>query len=214
MSGKPFKIILMGDCKVGKTSIINRHHNKSFDPDPIPTVGVSHVKETFSWRGREMERLIFDTAGLDIYASIPITYYRNADGAIAVFDVDNEDSFTGVEDSLNYVVRNWDKELNRPIVIAANKKDLRPSVDQEAIGKEWVKWAESRGVKLMFTSAKDGTNIEELFELVSNLAVEMREGTSGPTGVMDLTPTPAFTDDGGADNKVIRRSHHKHKCGC
>jgi small GTP-binding protein len=201
----------MGESKVGKTSIINRHHNKSFDPDPIATVGVSHIKETFSYRGREIERQIFDTAGQDIYASIPITYYRNADGAIAVFDVDNEESFPGVLDCLGFVARNWMQKENPPIVVAANKKDLRPSIEQEEAGREWMAWAQSEGVKLVFTSAKDGTNIEEIFALVSTLAIQARDGvpetTVAPVALVPESPPIRKT---GSTAKL--RPHHKQKC--
>jgi len=84
------KIILIGDSYVGKTSLLERFVNNSFDPNFSSTIGFDFKIKKLEINGREVKTQILDTSGNERFRSLTNAHYKNANGIFLVFDVPNQ----------------------------------------------------------------------------------------------------------------------------
>eukprot|EP00188_Purpureofilum_apyrenoidigerum_P004106 Plantae.Rhodophyta-Purpureofilum_apyrenoidigerum.ctg4491.p1 GENE.Plantae.Rhodophyta-Purpureofilum_apyrenoidigerum.ctg4491~~Plantae.Rhodophyta-Purpureofilum_apyrenoidigerum.ctg4491.p1 ORF type:complete len:209 (+),score=49.61 Plantae.Rhodophyta-Purpureofilum_apyrenoidigerum.ctg4491:242-868(+) len=154
-----FKLLLIGDSSVGKSCLLLRFSDGSFNESQMSTIGVDFKIRTLELDGRTFKLQIWDTAGQERFRTIAAAYYRGAHGIIIVYDVTNQQSFDNVEMWLSEVNKYGSGEVNKLLV--GNKSDLKSKrvVDTEK-GKEF---AESNGMKFLETSAKTAENVEEAF---------------------------------------------------
>lgn len=157
-----YKIIILGDSGVGKTSIIERFIKKKFTYDSVTTIGVDfettmvQVLDEFN-NIVNIKLHIWDTAGQEAYQALTRIYYRTGVAALAVFDVSNRKSFVSVE--------KWIKKLheNGPqiseIILVGNKVDKSREVTEE----EAMSFARKHGISYIETSAKTGDHVEHVF---------------------------------------------------
>ena len=136
-----FKIILMGDCNVGKTSflykLVENYNTKVYEP----TIGVDFNSKIIEDSNNNKIKLhIWDTAGQEKFRSIVETYYRDAAGVILIYDITKKSSF----DNLEYWIKEiklWNRNKNRvPMIILGNKIDniLQAEVTKQS-GEEFAK---------------------------------------------------------------------------
>lgn len=158
-----YKLVLLGDTSVGKTSLVWRFVNNQFNEAVETTVGAAFSTQSVTLEnGKIIKFEIWDTAGQERFKSLAPMYYRNASCAVVVFDLTSEISFQRARD--------WVKQLalsNNPdivIALAGNKSDMNVrEVKQDDI-KTFV-----QAEKLIYleTSAKTGYNVQKLFESVA-----------------------------------------------
>ena len=163
-----FKIVVVGDWGVGKTTSITKFVKDIFKADYVPTLGVHITKKSISLNGNDVDLMIWDLAGQDRFAMVRQRFYDETDGVFIVYD-------TTRRSSLDHV-KNWYKEVQEytraiPIILVGNKIDL---VDKRVVDDDDVmKHIEENNiiVNLKFeTSAKTGVNVEEAFHtLVEHL---------------------------------------------
>jgi len=121
------KIVLLGDGiflilgRVGKTSILNRYINNTFNDSQEMTVNVSYFQKDLDFDGVKYTFCLWDTAGQEKFNALNNIYYRDAQGAILVYDVSIKETFSKVE--------KWHDEIkifnkDAVISIAGNKIDL------------------------------------------------------------------------------------------
>ena len=157
------KAVLLGESGVGKTCIIARFINGSFENNIMSTTGASYAGKTMifdEFDGKCVKFEIWDTAGQEKYRSLTKIFYKDARIAILVYDITRKDSF---EELKNY----WYAQLkesspdNIIIGIAANKCDL---YDNEQVPEDEARaFANEIGAAFKLTSANTNTGIEELF---------------------------------------------------
>ena len=162
----PCKIVLVGQSGVGKTCIIGRFINNTFENNIMSTTGASYAGKTMVFEeldGKCVKFEIWDTAGQEKYRSLTKIFYKDARIAILVYDITRKDSF---EELKNY----WYAQLkesspdNIIIGIAANKCDL---YDNEQVPEDEARaFANEIGAIFKLTSANTNTGIEELFKAV------------------------------------------------
>lgn len=159
-----FKFILIGDSTVGKTCILTRFVDGWFKTDSDPTIGVEFGSKVIRCKSGVTVRLqVWDTAGQESFRSITRSYYRGAIGALLVYDITNSASFenlpTWLKDSLDAT------NQNIGLVLVGNKVDLEGErqVDKN-VAKEFSK---ENNLLFMETSAKNGQNIEKIFQILS-----------------------------------------------
>jgi Ras-related protein Rab-21 len=117
-----FKIVVLGEARVGKTSITLRYTLSKFDEKQVSTVDASYLEKEIEVDEAKYRLAIWDTAGQEQYHALNSVYYRDAAGAILVYDITDRDSFAKV--------KKWVDELkiylpdDTPIAIAGNKCDL------------------------------------------------------------------------------------------
>ena len=169
-----FKIITLGDTAVGKTSIIKRFTNDTFEEDNLSTVGIGFsFKEVLLKNGTKIKVKLIDTAGQEKYNSLAKSYYKNAEGVLFVFAYDNKDSFDHVEIWLDSFKKNGGKE-DIPFFLVGNKIDL---VEKKKVDDKSIDDLKNRiNIKdFIQTSAKENKGIEDLFYKLSEKLYEYKE---------------------------------------
>ncbi|KAJ0061675.1 hypothetical protein NL108_005829 [Boleophthalmus pectinirostris] len=155
-----FKVLVIGDLGVGKTSIIKRYVHQIFSQHYRATIGVDFALKVIHWDNNTVVRLqLWDIAGQERYGNMTRVYYREAVGALVVFDVTRASTFEAVlkwkDDLDSKVTLNHGRPV--PAVLLANKSDQlashSPKLDTFCRENGFVAWFE--------TSAKENTNIEE-----------------------------------------------------
>ena len=165
MSIESFKVVLVGESGVGKTSMITQFIDQIFQEDQQSTTGGTFsTKDVICDRSKILRFEIWDTAGQEKYRSLTTMFYKDANAAVMVYDVTRAESF---EELKNY----WAKQIkeNSPekiiLVIAANKSDL---IEQEQVDEgEARNFAKELNAIFISTSAKSSEGINSLFEEIA-----------------------------------------------
>ncbi|CAD8084868.1 unnamed protein product [Paramecium primaurelia] len=153
-----FKIILLGDSNVGKTSILKRYSENTFTEQQPPTIGLAFYKKVVERKNIKITLEIWDTAGQEKFKKIAPIYYRNAQAVLICFDVSKSDTLEGAKRWLEEI----DKYLSSDCVkfLVGNKQDQGDfEVDQTFL--------ENNHMKYIQTSAKTGYNVDKLFRRVA-----------------------------------------------
>ena len=181
--GLTFRLVLIGDSSVGKTCIVNRLVNNQFHEDEMNTIGAMYETYTAMRNGTEITLQIWDTAGQEKFKSLGPVYYRDAAGAIVVFDLSNRHSFSNISTWLSaFRSSAGDDAL---VVIVGNKNDLVS--DDTTLAAEASDWAQSNGYRFFSTSAKTGQGIEDLFGYVMDALAQNK-------GEFAMDSVPRFID--------------------
>ena len=157
-----YKVLLLGDSTVGKTCFLLRYCDKTFQEAHLSTIGLDYrLKSMTLQSGKNIKLQIWDTAGQDRFRAITKNYYKGANGIILIYDVTNRQSYENVKNWITQIR----EEANPNVVIylAGNKVDVS---EEEKVVKteEGKKIAEEFNLPLYETSAKNGVNINRIFE--------------------------------------------------
>jgi len=162
-----FKVVLLGEGAVGKSSLLLRYTEDKFNPQHASTLQAAFATKRLRLESggasRELELNIWDTAGQEKFHALGPIYYRDSQGAILVYDITDPHSFDRV--------KSWIRELTRMLgdevvlMIAGNKSDLDGSRVVER--REAEDYAESVSAHFIECSAKENLNVGELFEELS-----------------------------------------------
>lgn len=156
-----FKIIILGNTMIGKTSLILRYCKGKFDECGISTVGVDTQLKYIKYDDKIIGLDIWDTAGQERYKSLAKNTFQGADGIILMYDLTDKKTF---ED-----IRNWHRNIRDSvdiktiaIILVGNKSDLN---DRIVVKKEVVeKYCTTEKLQSIETSCKDNVNVDETFE--------------------------------------------------
>lgn len=154
-----FKVLVIGDSAVGKSSLILRFADDTYDTSYIATIGVDFKVKTVDVDGKRCKMMLWDTAGQERFAPITSSYYRGAMGFLVVYDVTDRQSFTNV--------RRWIEEMKKygapdvPWLLIGNKSDA--STKRVVAFDEAQELADELDVKFLETSAKHAHNVEKAF---------------------------------------------------
>ncbi|KAF9792929.1 P-loop containing nucleoside triphosphate hydrolase protein [Thelephora terrestris] len=183
-----FKILLIGDSGVGKSCLLLRFAEDSYTESYLSTIGVDFKIRTIDLDGKTIKLQIWDTAGQERFRTITAAYYRGAHGIVVVYDVTDSESFENV--------RMWLKEIERYAadyvekLLIGNKADLvAKKVVEYSIAKEL---ADSLNIAFLETSAKDSTNVDEMFYTMTRL-IQQRSEKNGTHGGDKAGPPPGTT---------------------
>jgi small GTP-binding protein len=164
------KILLIGDPAVGKTSLVRRFVLDIFDDSYLSTLGTKVTNKTMILslpeinQKIELKLMIWDVMGQKEYAMIQESAYMGSNGAIIVGDLSRQDTLGHLG--------NWVSDLYNitsviPLVFIGNKVDL---IDPSNIGRDEIeKLAMSYEAPLVYTSAKSGENVENMFQIMAKL---------------------------------------------
>ena len=181
-----FKLVIIGDSGVGKSSILLRFADDSFTESYLTTIGVDFRFRTIqSANNKRVKLQIWDTAGQERFRTMTSAYYRGSDGIVLVYDVTDRNSFDHIE--------SWLAEVNRftesspAKLLIGNKSDLQP--EREISFEEGTKKAEQLGLKFIEVSAKSSDHIEQAFAKIAASLIFTREATDA--AVANIRPTVA-----------------------
>ena len=154
-----FKLVLIGDINVGKTSILSRYLTNTFNENIKCSVSVDYkIKNIQIDKNLRIDLCIWDTCGQERLRALSANYYRKADGVILVYDTTSIDSFNNLDYWLKSIKFYCKRDI--PIIIIGNKIDLENKIDKETLN-DFMR-AHSN-IPIFNTSAKTGKGINEAF---------------------------------------------------
>lgn len=154
-----FKYIIIGDTGVGKSCMLLQFTDKRFQPVHDLTIGVEFGARLINIDGQQIKLQIWDTAGQESFRSITRSYYRDAAGALLVYDITRRESFNHLSRWLEEARQNGNPSMT--VMLIGNKTDLE---HRRAVStKEGEVFAAENGLVFMETSAKTAANVENAF---------------------------------------------------
>ena len=161
-----FKIMILGESMVGKTSLINRYTLDVFGGKYLCTVGIDFQKKIIEMNGKKILLQIWDTAGQERFRNINKSYFQQSNAFILAYDMTNTDSFDQISYWIKEVCEKSDDRIKS--ILVATKVDLEDN--REVSTEDGEKLAKEHNLEFFETSAKDNINIKEAFEnLVSQI---------------------------------------------
>ncbi|OHT09238.1 Ras-related protein Rab-30 [Tritrichomonas foetus] len=169
MSTNTYKLAIIGDTFVGKTSILRYLKEKSFNPLESPTISGSYSKTVIQTEKGPVELEIWDTAGTERFSSLIPMYSRSADSLKVVCALDSDES---LKKGSQYMMQALEQTEEKPVMILlSNKYDLNPSTDLS----QYQEFAEEHEMMYLPTSAKTGENILKAFNLIATELITNRK---------------------------------------
>mmetsp|Transcript_3377 Transcript_3377/g.3863 ORF Transcript_3377/g.3863 Transcript_3377/m.3863 type:complete len:206 (-) Transcript_3377:202-819(-) len=194
-SSLPFKVVLLGEGRVGKTSILLRYVNGEYREGQASTLQASYLDKRIIIQQKPVQLSIWDTAGQERFHSLVPIYYRDASGAVLVYDITDYESFSRV--------RKWVRELRQMgdndicIIICGNKIDL--AKDRTVTEEEATEYAQSVNAQHIYTSAKQGKGLDEAFNSLSTRMLEQRRQAAST--LADIAPLKSRLKISDSDDK-------------
>lgn len=176
---KFYRIVLIGDSGVGKSSLLSQFMKESFTEEFISTIGIDVGFKNIAFPISETESCnltlrIFDTAGQRKFETITERYQTSStDGLIVVFDITDHHSFLRSKDLIHR-----SREINPlgdslPILLVGNKIDL--AIKRCVPHTDARKFAKEEGCSYMETSAKENNKVTEIFDKIVELILESQQ---------------------------------------
>ncbi|MCP4764629.1 MAG: GTP-binding protein [archaeon] len=164
-----FKILMLGDASVGKTSLSERYITGVFNPDLRLTVGVEFFIKTVNIHGKRIKLQIWDMGGEDRFRFLLPTYCLGSSGAIFMYDNTRPSTLQHIEDWTSIFKEKNGNDI--PILLVGNKIDLEEH--REIPREEGIKIAkQNKMAGFVESSAKEGINVEKTFQTLTNLMVK------------------------------------------
>ncbi|XP_006354390.1 ras-related protein RABC2a-like isoform X1 [Solanum tuberosum] len=164
-----FKILLIGDSGVGKSSLLVSFISNAVD-DLAPTIGVDFKIKTLTVSGKKMKLTIWDTAGQERFRTLTSSYYRGAQGIILVYDVTRRETFTNLSDVWAKEVELYSNNQDCVKMLVGNKVDRES--ERAVTREEGIALAKELGGLFLECSAKTRENVQSCFE---ELALKIME---------------------------------------
>ena len=199
-----YKLLLIGESNVGKTSIIIRYTENEFQTSGISTCGVDVKCKYVSIDNTKIKLVIWDTAGQERFRGLAKNYFRGANGFILVYDITNKNSFDKLKGWMNDAKEKIDGEYK--MVVIGNKKDCEN--EREVDNKTLKEFGEKNGVITMEVSAKTGEGVDLLFTSMVKELLELKN--VGFVHADDESEANQTFDN--LDRTIMPME--KHKCNC
>lgn len=170
-----YKILVLGDTTVGKSSLLKCLTGKEFEGKTRPTVGLDFVRRTIEVDGAIVNLNVWDTAGQQRFHSVTTKHYKGVQGIVLVYDITDRKSFTHLSfwvDSVNKGISNSKNQYDAvPMMLVGNKTDLeeeRTITEEE--GKKFA--VKSMAFDFIETSAKMNQNVFMVFKRLAQFVTE------------------------------------------
>ena len=177
-----FKVIVVGDCAVGKSNLLSRYVSNAFSGESRTTIGVELWTKTYKVEDKVVKVNIWDTAGQERFTALTSAYYKGANGAFIVYDITRKETFENV--------KKWYKELKMKVnkkmyvVLVGNKSDLY--LLRKVRKDEGGNLAKEMGVQFYETSALDASNVGIAFkEMIANIYMKYKHNVDNDNASID-----------------------------
>ena len=193
------QIIIIGDSTVGKTSIITRYSNGTFDSNYLATVGIDTCTKDENINGKIVRVKIWDTAGEERFKTLTNNFFRNAEGVILVYDVTNTETYSNLKFWIQSIKTNMGENTDTiPIIILGNKIDCET---REIFREEAEAFAKGQNFHYFETSAKTGENVDSSIKFLINLIMSQNSEEEEKNNNITIT-------------KEEENNNNNDKCGC
>lgn len=174
LSDNLYKLVVVGDNEVGKSSLVSRFCTNFYREVYSPTVGIDYKTKTFMFADKRLVAVeLFDTAGLAKFRPLTSAYYHSASGIVLVYDVTNRTSFESLQKYLDEL--KFYTSPDTEVMIVGNKAD--ESDKRTVTYEEADSFTSKSGLSLYETSAQTGSNVHEMFaELMTRIREKQELG--------------------------------------
>lgn len=191
----PFKVVILGEGRVGKTSLLKRYKYNQFDEHEASSQNATYLEKTVEDKksGKEVKLALWDTAGQERFHSLAPIYYRDADGALIVYDITEPESFKRVATWANELKANG---CSIPVSLVGNKYDMK--TQQRVPQSEAEDFAKRIGARHSYASAKHSRGVDETFAMLIEGVVDHKSqapaasarGRRSRPMISEVAPTP------------------------
>ena len=200
-----FKVIIIGDSGVGKSSILKRAVKNTFDQGYQATIGFEFLLMHFKVNDLKIKLQIWDTCGQEMYRSLVQGFYHNSSLAIIVYDINVKESFQNADIWLKDLKQHTEQEL--PVFLVGNKYDLEKNVPTNEANNFYKNNNLSYFAEC---SAKSGYNVQEIFyeaaRQLYHIYNKLKSENKFPVKASKLKI------DKNDDNKNINQNNKKRNC--
>ncbi|XP_044041489.1 EF-hand calcium-binding domain-containing protein 4B isoform X2 [Siniperca chuatsi] len=179
-----FKVVLVGNSSVGKTSLLRSFCEGRFHPSTTATVGIDYSVKTLTLDNMQVAMQLWDTAGQERYRSITKQFFRKADGVVVMYDVTVEESFKAVQPWLTNVQDAAGEGI--PVLLLGNKMDM--DGDREVSFKEAEQLAYENKVMFFEVSAYTAKNVTESLTHLARVLMEQEDRVRDTTVILNAQP--------------------------
>ena len=173
-----FKLVLMGEGSVGKTSIRSKFMGAGFKSEYIKTIGADFASKAITLGENKVHFQIWDLAGQKMYKHVRSSFYSGCKCGFLVFDLTQPETLTMLENWVDEAIKHSGGFL-KIFIIVGNKSDLKDQikVNKKDVDKLLKKINDIQNIESSYieTSAKTGENIQEAFEMMGKMFLE-KEG--------------------------------------
>ena len=155
------KLIVVGDQSTGKSCLLNRFVNETFDENYQATIGLDFQSKNITIHEQDVRLILYDTAGQEKFRSLIPMYIRDAQIILLIYDIANRESFDSIPKWIQEVLDIKNSEA--VIALIGNKNDLEN--ERKVTFEEGKKFAEDNKYIFQEVSAKSGKNVETFFEI-------------------------------------------------
>ena len=199
-----FRICLIGNACVGKTSLLSRYSDSHFKQKYSATIGVDFRVITLKYKNIIAKVHVWDTAGQERFKSVALNYYRSSNGFIYVFDLSNKESLNNLNFWINLTNENCESNVINFLV--GNKNDIEDG--REVTKEEGEEFAQKNNLIYLETSAKNNNNVEKLFDYFTFKLIQYYENNKEKYIWNDTDETSGRFSD------IRTNIEEKKKCAC
>eukprot|EP01094_Clydonella_sp_ATCC50884_P004611 TRINITY_DN13655_c0_g1_i1.p1 TRINITY_DN13655_c0_g1~~TRINITY_DN13655_c0_g1_i1.p1 ORF type:complete len:206 (+),score=46.62 TRINITY_DN13655_c0_g1_i1:50-667(+) len=155
-----FKLLLIGDSGVGKSSILLRFVDDRFEEDSPCTIGVDFKVKRMQFGHQKIQLTLWDTAGQEKFRSLTSSYYRGTEGIVLVYDVTKRSTF----ESIGMWLTETETYSSNPHTVKLLVGNQIDKPNRQVSHQEGSEFARSKGMVFIETSAKTKVGIQQTFE--------------------------------------------------
>ena len=159
-----YKIMVLGESKVGKTSLIKRYTKDQFGGVYLTTVGMDFQDKIIEIEDKKVRLQVWDTAGQERFRNVTKSYFQSSHGLLVVYDITDKESFEKINFWIENIKNNAPEKAK--LILVGNKCDL--ANERKVTIEDGENKARNYNIKFFESSAKDGTNVNELFFYLAN----------------------------------------------
>ena len=165
------KVLILGESKVGKSSILSRFTEKNYTESLPPTLGIDYKIMKVQVSNVDVKMQIWDTAGQERFRSITESFYKGCQAVLLVFDLSDRETFLKIK---NWLCNISEKTGNNVLIILlGNKCDLKNKKGIELVPESEIEsLLQETKIKYFPTSAKEDINVHEAFLYIAKCIVE------------------------------------------
>lgn len=167
------KIVTLGEGRVGKTSLTMKFVKNEFHTDEVSTINANCLTKIVPVHQGSVRLNIWDTAGQERFRALAPNYYRQAKGAVVVYDITDRKSFDKVVSWIKELKDQAEKDI--VIVVAGNKSDMER--ERQIVKSDALEFCRKLNARHFDTSAKTGVGVQEIFADLAGQIFELNKNS-------------------------------------